>query len=113
MNHIDAYEKRSEKLRRYVVSYILWGIAASVALLAGVQYHYANLTASPFDLKVLGQTRLFPEPLPLCAPRSSGSSIDVIDLFYQHRVDPDVPIEEVAGAVKDLIHRQSTALRPL
>jgi len=29
---------------------------------------------------------------------------DVIDLFYQHRVDPSVPIEEVAGAVKDLIH---------
>jgi aryl-alcohol dehydrogenase-like predicted oxidoreductase len=29
--------------------------------------------------------------------------IDVIDLFYQHRVDPDVPIEEVAGAVKELI----------
>jgi aryl-alcohol dehydrogenase-like predicted oxidoreductase len=28
---------------------------------------------------------------------------DVIDLFYQHRVDPEVPIEEVAGAVKDLI----------
>jgi aryl-alcohol dehydrogenase-like predicted oxidoreductase len=29
--------------------------------------------------------------------------IDAIDLFYQHRVDPDVPIEEVAGAVKELI----------
>jgi aryl-alcohol dehydrogenase-like predicted oxidoreductase len=28
---------------------------------------------------------------------------DVIDLFYQHRVDPEVPIEEVAGAVKELI----------
>ena len=28
---------------------------------------------------------------------------DVIDLFYQHRVDPNVPIEEVAGTVKDLI----------
>src|SRR5438067_10409454 len=28
---------------------------------------------------------------------------DVVDLFYQHRVDPDVPIGEVAGAVKDLI----------
>ena len=28
---------------------------------------------------------------------------DTIDLFYQHRVDPDVPIEEVAGAVKELI----------
>ncbi|XKM42382.1 aldo/keto reductase [Rhizobium ruizarguesonis] len=29
--------------------------------------------------------------------------MDSIDLFYQHRVDPDVPIEDVAGAVKDLI----------
>ncbi len=29
--------------------------------------------------------------------------IDSIDLYYQHRVDPDVPIEEVAGAVQDLI----------
>ncbi|MBL8167555.1 MAG: aldo/keto reductase, partial [Acidobacteria bacterium] len=28
---------------------------------------------------------------------------DVIDLFYQHRVDPNVPIEDVAGAVQDLI----------
>ncbi|MGA7383318.1 MAG: aldo/keto reductase [Methylocella sp.] len=29
--------------------------------------------------------------------------VDVIDLFYQHRVDPNVPIEDVAGTVKDLI----------
>lgn len=29
--------------------------------------------------------------------------IEAIDLYYQHRVDPDVPIEEVAGAVRDLI----------
>ncbi len=29
--------------------------------------------------------------------------VDAIDLFYQHRVDPDVPIEEVAGAVRELI----------
>jgi aryl-alcohol dehydrogenase-like predicted oxidoreductase len=29
--------------------------------------------------------------------------VDVIDLYYQHRVDPEVPIEDVAGAVKDLI----------
>ena len=29
--------------------------------------------------------------------------VDAIDLYYQHRVDPDVPIEDVAGAVKDLI----------
>ncbi|NBA84315.1 aldo/keto reductase [Emticicia sp. CRIBPO] len=30
-------------------------------------------------------------------------NIEVIDLFYQHRVDPSIPIEEVAGTVKDLI----------
>ena len=30
-------------------------------------------------------------------------NVETIDLFYQHRVDPDVPIEEVAGAVKELI----------
>jgi aryl-alcohol dehydrogenase-like predicted oxidoreductase len=29
--------------------------------------------------------------------------VDAIDLYYQHRVDPEIPIEEVAGAVKDLI----------
>src|SRR5206468_1488835 len=29
---------------------------------------------------------------------------EVIDLFYQHRVDPEMPIEDVAGAVKELIH---------
>jgi aryl-alcohol dehydrogenase-like predicted oxidoreductase len=31
--------------------------------------------------------------------------VDAIDLFYQHRVDPEVPIEEVAGAVKELIRQ--------
>ncbi len=31
--------------------------------------------------------------------------VDVIDLLYQHRVDPNVPIEDVAGTVKDLIHQ--------
>ena len=30
--------------------------------------------------------------------------VEAIDLYYQHRVDPDVPIEDVAGAVKELIH---------
>jgi aryl-alcohol dehydrogenase-like predicted oxidoreductase len=31
--------------------------------------------------------------------------VEMIDLFYQHRVDPDVPIEDVAGAVKELIQQ--------
>src|SRR5437762_7520141 len=34
---------------------------------------------------------------------------DRIDLFYQHRVDPNVPIEDVAGAVKDLIQEGKVA----
>ena len=39
---------------------------------------------------------------------------DRIDLYYQHRVDPKVPIEDVAGAIKDLIKAgKGPALRPL
>ena len=56
------------------------------------------------------------QPIDGCGPDSRPSHIreaadaslrrlntDRIDLFYQNRVDPDVPIEDVAGAVKDLI----------
>src|SRR3954466_1306660 len=35
--------------------------------------------------------------------------IDTIDLWYQHRVDPDVPIEDVAGAVSDLVEAGKVA----
>ena len=46
--------------------------------------------------------------------RSSGSKVETIDLLYQHRVDPNVPIEDVAGTVKELIGAgQGPALRPL
>jgi aryl-alcohol dehydrogenase-like predicted oxidoreductase len=45
-----------------------------------------------------------PEHIRLVAEASlKRLNTDVIDLFYQHRVDPDVPIEDVAGTVKDLI----------
>src|SRR5262249_38885849 len=45
-----------------------------------------------------------PEPIKEVAKGSlKRLKVDAIDLFYQHRVDPDVPIEDVAGAVKDLI----------
>ena len=60
-----------------------------------------------FDLpSVDGQQRLNsrPEHIKQVAEASlKRLQTDVIDLFYQHRVDPDVPIEDVAGAVKDLI----------
>src|SRR5437899_4702566 len=47
-----------------------------------------------------------PEHIKEVAEASLGRlKTDRIDLFYQHRVDPDVPIEDVAGAVKDLIQQ--------
>src|SRR5207237_2468676 len=39
----------------------------------------------------------------VCEDSLKRLKVDAIDLFYQHRVDLNVPIEEVAGAVKDLI----------
>jgi aryl-alcohol dehydrogenase-like predicted oxidoreductase len=39
----------------------------------------------------------------VCEASLKRLQVEAIDLFYQHRVDPDVPIEEVAGAVRDLI----------
>ena len=39
----------------------------------------------------------------VCNASLKRLDVGAIDLFYQHRVDPDVPIEDVAGAVKDLI----------
>jgi aryl-alcohol dehydrogenase-like predicted oxidoreductase len=45
-----------------------------------------------------------PEHIRQVADASLGRlGVDAIDLFYQHRVDPDVPIEDVAGAVRELI----------
>jgi aryl-alcohol dehydrogenase-like predicted oxidoreductase len=53
---------------------------------------------------VLGALDSRPENIKAVAEASlKRLRTDVIDLFYQHRVDPDVPIEDVAGAVKDLI----------
>jgi aryl-alcohol dehydrogenase-like predicted oxidoreductase len=51
----------------------------------------AGLDSRPAHIKEVAETSL------------KRLRTDVIDLFYQHRVDPDVPIEEVAGAVKNLI----------
>lgn len=51
-----------------------------------------------------GGVNSHPENIRLVAEESlKRLKIEVIDLFYQHRVDPNVPIEDVAGTVKDLI----------
>ena len=52
----------------------------------------------------LGGLNSKPEHIKRAAEESlKRLKVDVIDLYYQHRVDPNVPIEDVAGAVKDLI----------
>ena len=52
---------------------------------------WSGLDSSPEHIKKVADTSL------------KRLKTDVIDLFYQHRVDPNVPIEDVAGAVKELI----------
>ena len=52
----------------------------------------------------LGGLNSEPEHIKQAAEESiKRLKVDAIDLYYQHRVDPDIPIEDVAGAVKELI----------
>ncbi|HWE37908.1 MAG TPA: aldo/keto reductase [Isosphaeraceae bacterium] len=69
----------------------------AIATKFGFQLHpdgspgWASLNSRPEHIKEVAEGSL------------KRLKVDAIDLFYQHRVDPDVPIEDVAGAVKDLI----------
>ncbi len=57
-----------------------------------------------FDAQTFPRLNSRPEHIKQVAEASlKRLRVDAIDLFYQHRVDPDVPIEDVAGAVKELI----------
>ena len=76
--------------------------------LAPVRYRVAIATKFGFDIDPkTGKQRGLnsrPEHIRQVAEASlKRLKTDRIDLFYQHRVDPEVPIEDVAGAVKDLI----------
>jgi len=76
--------------------------------LAPVRSQVVIATKFGFDLDPNGERRgglnSRPEHIKQVAEASlKRLRVEAIDLFYQHRVDPDVPIEEVAGAVKDLI----------
>src|SRR5829696_2907248 len=57
----------------------------------GTQHHDPPLNSRPEHIKEVAEASLL------------RLKTEYIDLFYQHRVDPNVPIEDVAGAVKDLI----------
>ena len=73
-------------------------VRAQVAIATKFGFHFdeagkqAGLSSRPEHIKEVAEASL------------KRLKTGVIDLFYQHRVDPAVPIEDVAGAVKDLIH---------
>ena len=75
-------------------------IATKFGFAFGADGNIAGLNSRPEHIKEVADNSL----------RRLG--VDSIDLLYQHRVDPEVPIEDVAGTVKELIdERQSEALR--
>ena len=64
--------------------------------------------ATKFGMRIVDGTMVGTDSRPEQIRRVADASlrrlrVDVIDLFYQHRVDPDVPIEDVAGTVRELI----------
>ncbi|CAM5601062.1 Aryl-alcohol dehydrogenase-like predicted oxidoreductase OS=Sphingobium scionense OX=1404341 GN=GGQ90_001185 PE=4 SV=1 [Sphingobium scionense] len=75
------------------------------AALAPVRDQVVIATKFGFDIGAgLGALNSLPDNIRAVADASlKRLGVEVIDLFYQHRVDPAVPIEDVAGAVKDLI----------
>ena len=72
--------------------------------LAPIREQVVIATKFGFDTKNFPGLNSRPEHIKEVAEASlKRLKIDVIDLFYQHRVDPAAPIEDVAGAVRDLI----------
>ncbi|MGG1516838.1 aldo/keto reductase [Paenibacillus oryzisoli] len=63
--------------------------------------------ATKFGIKVVDGKQVLSSKPEIIRQSVEGSlqrlKVETIDLYYQHRVDPDVPIEEVAGVIKDLI----------
>ncbi len=74
--------------------------------LAPLRKQVVIATKYGFDLENFPGLNSRPEHIKQVAEASlKRLKTDVIDLFYQHRVDPNVPIEDVAGAVKELIQQ--------
>jgi aryl-alcohol dehydrogenase-like predicted oxidoreductase len=93
----DTAEVYGPFLNEELVGEALAPFRAKVAIATKFGFHFdengkqAGLNSRPEHVKEVAHASL------------KRLKTDVIDLFYQHRVDPNVPIEDVAGAVKDLI----------
>jgi len=93
----DTAEVYGPFLNEELVGEALAPFRAQVAIATKFGFHFdengkqAGLNSRPEHIKEVANASL------------KRLKTDVIDLLYQHRVDPNVPIEDVAGAVKDLI----------
>ena len=114
---------RLQTRRRWLLLYVKQSNAASHFLTAQVYGPFTNeelvgealapfhgqvIIATKFGINLDNRGQQVVDSQPEYIKQSAEDSlrrlkVDAIDLFYQHRVDPQVPIEEVAGAVKDLI----------
>jgi aryl-alcohol dehydrogenase-like predicted oxidoreductase len=75
-------------------------------VVVATKFGFTIANGKGFDPKVGRQAGFDSRPehiKEVCDASLKRLGIEVIDLFYQHRVDPNVPIEDVAGAVKELI----------
>ncbi|HYV39854.1 MAG TPA: aldo/keto reductase [Gemmataceae bacterium] len=97
LNFFDTAEVYGPYANEVLVGKALSPIRKQVVIATKFGFHFdangkqAGLDSRPEHIKVVAEASL------------KRLNIDAIDLFYQHRVDPNVPIEDVAGAVKELI----------
>lgn len=97
VNFFDTAEVYGPFTNEDLVGEALAPVRANVAIATKFGFQFdeagkqAGLNSQPEHIKRVAEASL------------KRLKTDVIDLFYQHRVDPNVPIEDVAGAVKDLI----------
>ena len=93
----DTAEVYGPYINEELVGEALAPVRGQVAIATKFGFHFdangkqAGLNSRPEHIKQVAEASL------------KRLGVDSIDLFYQHRVDPEVPIEDVAGAVKDLI----------
>jgi aryl-alcohol dehydrogenase-like predicted oxidoreductase len=101
VTHFDTAEAYGPFANEELLGEALQPIRAKVTITIATKFGFG------IDLetgKRSGGTNSRPEHIKQVADASLRRlRTEAIDLFYQHRVDPDVPIEDVAGAVKDLI----------
>lgn len=82
---LGSYFAQDKTLRKYVI------LASKFGVIRGDNGEFIGINGKPEYVKQA------------CDASLKRLGVDCIDLYYQHRVDPDVPIEETVGAMADLV----------